>query len=74
MTTGMLYCDDEMGTANRESIRKAIQYFRDRFGEEPNICYLNPELVVEKQKEPSTVEYLFTGILEPNQIWLGVKK
>ncbi len=74
MTTGMLWYDHESSKSINEKIDIAANYFQEKFGIFPTLCYLNPSLNNENLKSTKIIEIKFERGINPNQIWLGLKE
>ncbi|MAT43481.1 MAG: hypothetical protein CL609_14185 [Anaerolineaceae bacterium] len=74
MTTGMFWFDQEKSKSIQERIFNAAIYFQEKFGIFPTVCYLNPENKFTGFTENFHIEILYTGSIQPNHLWLGVKE
>lgn len=73
MDIGMLWSDDDERRSLVEKVARAAEYFRNKYGEQPTVCYVHPSLL------PAGVETTAAGMrLLPsksvlvNHFWLGV--
>ncbi|MDW8325222.1 MAG: hypothetical protein RMK99_01545 [Anaerolineales bacterium] len=69
----MLWSDDDARRSLAEKVARAAEYFRNKYGEQPTVCYVHPSLL------PSGGETAVAGLrLLPsksvlvNHFWLGV--
>jgi hypothetical protein len=74
MTTGMFWFDQEISNSIQERIFKAAVYFQEKFGILPTVCYLNPENKFSELNDNFHIEILYTGSIQPNHLWLGIKE
>jgi hypothetical protein len=80
MKTGMLWLDNEPSSTLELKIEKAVKYYQQRFGQLPNLCFVNPSLLVQAEGaallsvDVMGVEILPSQRLEPEQLWIGFKE
>lgn len=74
MNTGLLWFDHDLTNSIQERIFKAAAYFHEKFGVQPNLCYLNPKFNHSDSFESIEIEIKYNGGIQPNHIWLGVKE
>lgn len=69
MKLGLLWYDnDPKKTLERKVLEAAIRY-REKFGSEPNVCYVNPTQL-EGQIVPPTFRFVGMKTIRPNHFWL----
>jgi len=70
MKTGLLWYDrspDDM----RSKVLRAAQRYQQRFGEEPNVCYVNPEALPEGAFVVGNITVRPLGRILKHHFWLG---
>ncbi len=85
MNTGMLWFDNNKQTTIPTKIEQAVKYYREKYEQEPDICYLNPQMLPvsgknlsKKSKEKGekltvgNLEIQQTPLVLPNHFWIGV--
>ena len=86
MDNGMLWFDNDKDTSIPNKVEKAAQYYREKYGVSPDLCYVHPKMVVgkksagEKSAEASNPDQLMIGkvlVLKnkkvlPDHFWIGV--
>jgi hypothetical protein len=75
MNVGMLWYDSGSGNDVSARIMRASEYYRDKYGREPNLCYLNP--VTSENELPTEVGGLkieTSSMVLPDHFWIGVDK
>jgi len=45
MNTGMLWFDNDPKTALTAKIERAVDYYRHKYGRDPNLCLIHPSMV-----------------------------
>jgi len=86
MDIGMLWYDSDRGEDVRGKIKRAARYYARKYGVEPDICFVHPEMIPEESAEGRSppgqevgcqVEGIIiqedTGVL-PDHYWIGVAK
>lgn len=74
MTVGMLWFDNDPKTTLTQKIEKAMAYYRKKYGRAPELCLVNPSMLVDKQSpdiEGITVRS-YRPVL-PGHLWIGYK-
>ena len=85
MKVGMLWFDNDKKATIPTKIERAVEYYREKYEEEPTICYLNPKMLSQaneslSQNKHGEGEKLILGEIEisqnpqilPNHFWIGV--
>ena len=73
MKIGMLWFDD----SNREmkiKVKDAVDYYAEKYGQAPTLCYVNPSMLSNKTKASNGVEFKESRTVMPHHFWLGVGK
>lgn len=78
MKTGMLWFDNDPKIDLGSKIVRASQYYRNKYGAVPNLCYVHPSMLTPDQNENPAqrqlagVEVRSNQMVQPNHLWLGV--
>ncbi|MCA1954352.1 MAG: hypothetical protein LDL12_04295 [Anaerolinea sp.] len=73
METGMLWFDNDPKTALSSKIERAVQYYRQKYGQQPTLCFIHPSMVVGDEKQNlAGVEVRPNRMVLPNHFWVGV--
>ena len=73
MKSGLLWYDGEKGKSLSEKIEQAAKRYQEKFGVEPNTCFVNPKtLTDEKQIKHGRIRIETSNSIQLNHIWLGV--
>lgn len=81
MNTGMLWFDNDPKTALTVKIERAVDYYRKKYGKDPNLCLIHPKELdsAEKGKTRKSVK-MARGVtvrpyrpVLPGHLWIGVE-
>ena len=73
MIQAMLWFDDSPTTTLEGKIRRAADYFRKKYGRDPNLCVLNHKMPGALEIETVDEIAIDTSrIVLPNHLWIGV--
>ena len=72
MDVGMLWLDDDKKSSLDEKIRKAADYYLDKYGQMPDICLVNQAMLA-KEKKVDAIQVQPAHNVLPNHFWVGVK-
>jgi hypothetical protein len=71
MRTGMLWFDDSSRPMT-EKVERAVVFYRDKFGRQPDLCLVNPDSCDMKQGVIAGVELRQARMVLPDHLWVGV--
>ena len=88
MDIGMLWFDNDKGTDFPAKVRKAVDYYTQKYGQEPNLCYVSPRMLTssgndgngdrpKSKREPlilDGVEIREAKSMLPNHFWVGISR
>jgi hypothetical protein len=72
MNIGMLWFDNDHKTDLAAKLRRAATYYKDKYGQDPNLCFVHPSMVKAETSQESGIELRTTRSVLPNHFWLGV--
>lgn len=79
MNIGMLWFDNDPKAKVDAKIARAASYYRDKYGKEPNLCFVHPSMVnngsVQEQDNKlrsGDIEVRTTQSVLPNHFWIGI--
>jgi hypothetical protein len=79
MDIGMLWFDNDPKSEVTTKITRATAYYRDKYGEKANLCFVHPSMVdngsIKKENNrlhSGAVEVRTTQSVLPNHFWIGV--
>lgn len=73
METGMLWRDDDQKRTLEEKISRASQYYQNKYGKVPDICFVNRAMLEKEQMIEALLVRPVKNIL-PQHFWIGVKQ
>ncbi len=73
MNIGMLWFDNDTKSDLIAKIDRAADYYRNKYGEKPNLCFVHPSMVAEDPLTGSAIEVRTTPTVLPNHFWLGIR-
>lgn len=73
MNVGMLWYDNDAKLDLPAKIERAMAYYREKYGDTPNLCFVHPSMLVEKTLNGVRIEVRTTQTVLPNHFWLGVR-
>lgn len=72
MRIGMMWLDDDKGISLEEKIRRAADYYRNKYGRSPDLCYVNTRTLAEERRV-GQIEVLPARNVLPHHFWMGMK-
>lgn len=73
MNTGMLWFDNDPKVDLLTKIQRATEYYQNKYGQKPDLCYVHPTMIDEKKQRTTGIEVQSNQMVLPNHLWLGVK-
>ena len=74
MNAGMLWFDNDPKTALTAKIEKAVDYYRHKYGRDPNLCLIHPSMMDKEQPETGKVTVRPYRPVLPGHLWIGVEE
>lgn len=73
MNVGMMWFDRDHRRPLRERITRAVDYYRSKYGLDPNLLFLHPKTVGEESiGRLGQVEVRTSQTVLPDHFWIGV--
>jgi hypothetical protein len=75
MKVGMLWLDESEAVQIEDRIRGAAAYYKDKYAEQPNICFVHPSTAA--GEIPRSVGHLSVRknkAVIPGHFWIGVQE
>lgn len=72
MEIGMLWFDNDPTLDLCNKVQKAAAYYKHKYGQEPNQCYVHPSMILEANTEAGTVSVCSNNTVLPHHFWIGV--
>ena len=73
MNVGMMWFDDDPKTTLVDKIERAAKYYRQKYGLNPNVCFVNPSLLPEPAPKVNIAIVPYQPILKWN-FWIGIRE
>lgn len=73
MDFGMLWLDDDRKRPLAEKVRRAAEYYENKYGEVPNYCLVNMAMA-EDEMTVDAIEVAPTRTVLPYHLWLGIRR
>jgi len=72
MKIGMLWFDNDPKTDLAVKINRAVDYYRQKYGQTPNLCFVHPSMVKTSPVKSGSIEVRPSRSVLPNHFWLGL--
>jgi hypothetical protein len=76
MLSGMLWFDNDKSASLSAKVGRAAEYYRQKYGQRPNICFVHPQMVadqpVAQDKPPVEIEASKDILL--HHFWIGTRQ
>lgn len=72
MNVGMLWLDDDKKRSLEEKVKRAVEYYREKYGRMPEICLVNMGMLANEKRVGKVNVQPIANIL-PHHFWLGMK-
>ncbi len=79
MNVGMLWFDNDPHTSLLGKVQRAVEYYRRKYGHEPNLCLVHPTMLQEEQTllsqagERGIAIRAYRAVL-PGHFWIGIEE
>ena len=74
MKTGMLWFDNDPNVEIMAKVKRAIEYYRTKYGETPDLCFVHPSMVSDENIGSSNLTLRTNTSMIPHHFWIGVQK
>jgi hypothetical protein len=71
MEYGMMWFDDSPKTRIAEKITQAIDYYRKKYGDNPDICFVNPSMLEAPIEGPKNITISPLHSIMRWHFWIG---
>jgi hypothetical protein len=72
MRTGMLWFDNDKERDVTTKLRRAVDYYKNKYGQYPNLCYIHPSMSLGAPRVVDGVSVASSNMVLPHHFWLGV--
>ena len=73
MDTGMLWFDNDPKTNLSAKIERAVDYYRHKYGRNPNLCLIHPSMLDAEQQVGNQVAVRPYRPVLPGHFWIGIE-
>jgi hypothetical protein len=78
MNVGMLWFDNDKGTALTVKVQRAADYYRQKYCETPDLCLVHPSMLAGPQADvpesrAGKVSLRSNRLILPGHLWIGVE-
>lgn len=73
MRIGMLWVDQKAGSLE-EKVSRAAEYYRRKYGETPNVCFVNPRDLAEPVNVAAGIEVKPWQYIQRGALWIGISE
>ncbi|MFZ5910838.1 MAG: hypothetical protein ACOYYU_12560 [Chloroflexota bacterium] len=74
MNAGMLWFDNDPKTALTAKVARAADYYRHKYGREPNVCLIHPSMMEKENPGTGKVTVRPYRPVLPGHLWIGVEE
>lgn len=71
MDIGMLWFDNDPKKGLNEKVRSAAYYYREKYGNEPNVCFVHPSMLSSKRTKTDAITIKTDQAVLPHHFWIG---
>jgi hypothetical protein len=72
MMPGLLWFDNSPKTEFTEKVKEAASYYQKKYGRKPDLCYVHPSMLAQKEFHTNGIEIRGAQQILPNHFWLGI--
>lgn len=73
MDVGMLWFDNDPKLSVIHKVEKAAAYYREKYGKDPNLCYVHPSMLTGQKEKSGAVTVYGSTTMVPHHYWIGVQ-
>jgi hypothetical protein len=74
MLTGMLWYDNDPTTALPAKVQRAAEYYREKYGQNPDLCLVNPRMLPEPLPQAGGITLRASRTILPGHLWIGIQE
>ena len=71
MEIGMLWLDADRSRSFEDKVKRAVEYYKEKYGRFPELCFVN-DIMVEDEKKVGRVRVVRQKTIMPDHFWLGM--
>ena len=73
MNIGMLWFDNDPKSDLNIKLSRAILYYRNKYGQDPNLCFVHPSMINGAETKSMDIELKPNRSVLPNHFWIGIQ-
>lgn len=73
MNVGMLWFDNDPHTPLLTKVQRAVEYYRRKYGREPNLCLVHPGMCLSQLSSGGITIRPYRYVL-PHHFWIGLEE
>ncbi len=74
MDIGMLWFDNDSKSDLQSKVTRAADYYRNKYGQEPNCCFVHPSMIKGKESKTGVITVFPNSTIIPHHFWIGVQQ
>ncbi|MEJ5240609.1 MAG: hypothetical protein WHS87_05375 [Anaerolineales bacterium] len=76
MNVGMLWFDNDPNTPFVKKVQRAVEYYRRKYGREPNLCLVHPSALKAEETEAISngIAIRPYRFVLPGHFWIGIEE
>ncbi len=71
MNVGMMWLDTDQKRSIEDKVRRAAEYYEDKYGHLPDLCFVNKQ-ALSSEKKIDAVKVQPAKTILPGHFWLGM--
>ena len=72
MESGMLWLDADARRTLEEKVRRAVEYYKEKYGASPDLCLVNSSTFVGDELNVGDVKVQRAKTVLPHHFWVGL--
>ena len=73
MNTGLLWFDNDPKVDLARKIQRAAEYYRKKYGKNPDLCFVHPTMLPKTSLKPGWIEVRTNRSIQPHHFWMGIQ-
>lgn len=73
MNSGLLWFDNDPKSDLQNKVNQAAEYYRKKYGKNPNLCFVHPSMLVQENLKTNQVALRAAPSMLPHHFWIGIE-
>lgn len=69
----MMWFDNDPKSEFLAKVKKTAEYYRDKYGSEPNLCFVHPSMLESTNLIADSLKICANSSVLPHHFWIGVQ-